>query len=50
MEVEQGLQNLGAMINGLHSAEVVGLVRKAMMRNWFYALGMNTAARRTTYI
>jgi hypothetical protein len=32
MEVEQGLHNLGAMINGLH---------KAMMRTWFWALGMN---------
>jgi hypothetical protein len=41
MEVEQGSHNLGAMINGLHNIEVVGLVHKAMMRNWFWALGMN---------
>jgi hypothetical protein len=35
MEVEQGLHNLGAMINGLHNNEIVGLVHKAMMQNWF---------------
>jgi hypothetical protein len=32
MEVEQGLHNLGAMINGLHNNEIVGKVHKAMMR------------------
>jgi hypothetical protein len=42
MEVEQGLHNLGAMINGLHNKEIVSLVQKAMMRKWFYALGMNS--------
>jgi hypothetical protein len=41
MEVEQRLQNLGAMINGLHNNEIIGQVHKAMMRTWFWALGMN---------
>jgi hypothetical protein len=41
MEVEQGLHNLGAMINGLYNNEIVGQVHKAMMRTWFWALGMN---------
>jgi hypothetical protein len=41
MEVEQGLHNLGAMINGLYNTEIVGLVHKAMMKTWFWALGMN---------
>jgi hypothetical protein len=41
MEVEQGLHNLGAMINGLHNTEIVGLMHKAMMRNWFWSLGIN---------
>jgi hypothetical protein len=41
MEVEQGLHNLGAMISGLHNNEIVGQVHKAMMRTWFWALGMN---------
>jgi hypothetical protein len=41
MEVEQGLHNLGAMINGLHNNKIVGLVHKAMMRTRFWALGMN---------
>jgi hypothetical protein len=41
MEVEQGLHNLGTMINGLHNNEIVGKVHKAMMRTWFWALGMN---------
>jgi hypothetical protein len=40
MEVEQGLHNLGAMINGLHNNEIVGQVHKAMMRTWSWALGM----------
>jgi hypothetical protein len=35
MEVEQGLHNLGAMINGLCNIEVFGLVHKAMMWKWF---------------
>jgi hypothetical protein len=42
MEVEQGFHNLGAIINGLHNNEIVGLVHKAMMRTWFCALGMNS--------
>jgi hypothetical protein len=41
MEVEQGLHKLGAMINGIHNTEIVGLVHKAMMQRWFWALGMN---------
>jgi hypothetical protein len=41
MEVEQGLHNFGAMISGLHNNEIVGQVHKAMMRTWFWALGMN---------
>jgi hypothetical protein len=41
MEVEQGLHNLGTIINGLHNNEIVGQVHKAMMRTWFWALGMN---------
>jgi hypothetical protein len=41
MEVEQGLHNLGAMTSGLHNNEIVGQVHKAMMRTWFWALGMN---------
>jgi hypothetical protein len=45
MEVEQGLHNLGAMINGLHNNEIVGQVHKAMMRTWFWALGMNCIAQ-----
>jgi hypothetical protein len=41
MEVEQGLHNLGDMINGLLNNEIVSLVHKAMMQNCFWALGMN---------
>jgi hypothetical protein len=41
MEVEQGLHNLGAMINGMHNTETVGSVHKAMMWSWFWALGLN---------
>jgi hypothetical protein len=41
MEVEQGLHNLGAMINGLHNNEIFSQVHKAIMRTWFWALGMN---------
>jgi hypothetical protein len=41
MEVEQGLHNLGAVISGLHNNEIVGQVHKAIMRTWFWALGMN---------
>jgi hypothetical protein len=41
MEVEQGLHNLGAMIKGMHNTETVGSVHKAMMRSWFWALGLN---------
>jgi hypothetical protein len=41
MEVEQGLHNLGAMINGMHNTKIVGLVHKVLMQNWFWALGLN---------
>jgi hypothetical protein len=41
MEVEQGLHNFVAMINSMHNTEIAGLVHKAMMRNWFWVLGMN---------
>jgi hypothetical protein len=41
MEVEQGLYNLSAMIYGLHNNDIVSLIHQAMMRTWFWALGMN---------
>jgi ribonuclease HI len=41
MEVEQGLHNLGDMINSMHNTETVGSVHKAMMRSRFWALGLN---------